>query len=120
MAKWDIEPSGVRAVLVRVQGHAEELNAALQSFGADIESAAQGSQSQPITSALGDFLAASEGKLARMTGLISAAEDGAVKATLAYLNGDEQMAANAQSAAVAVGNSPVGKSAAALARLGMG
>jgi hypothetical protein len=120
VSKWSVEPSGVRAVLGRVQGHADELSAALTSFGADLESAAAGSQSSIVAPALGDFLAASEGRLARVTGLIAAAENGAAKATLAYLHGDEQMAANAQNAALAVGRTPVGKSAAALARLGMG
>lgn len=120
MPKWDIEPSGVRAVLGRVQGHAEELNAALASFGADLESAAGGSQSSIVATALDDFLAASKGRVARLAGLIAGANDGAAKATVAYLHGDEAMAANAQSAVAVIGRTPVGKSAAVLARSGMG
>ena len=100
MSKWDIEPAGVRAVLGQVQGHAQELSTALKSFGADMDSAAQGASSGPVGSALSDFLIANSAKLNRLAGIISSAEEGAVKATVAYLNGDERMAANAHSAAV--------------------
>jgi type II secretory pathway component PulM len=118
VSKWDIEPAGVRAVLARVQGHAGDLNAALKSFGDDIESAAQGSQSRPVATALSEFLSANERKLSLMTGRISAAENGAAKATLAYLVGDELMAANAQSAAVVVAQTPVSQASDAFARRG--
>ena len=120
MPKWDIEPGGVRAVLGRVQGHAGELQAGLTSFGADLESAAAGSQSSVVAPAFADILAPSERRIARLAALIVGAEEGAAKATVAYLHADEAMAASAQSAALAVGRTPVGKSAAAMARLGMG
>ena len=120
MSKWDIQPSGVRAVLGRVQGHAEEMNAAVTSFADNAENAAVSAQSSIVATAMGDFMAASQGKVARLTGLIAGADEGAAKATLAYLHGDEAMAANAQGAVAAIGRTPVGKSAAAMARLGMG
>ncbi|MCW2522080.1 MAG: hypothetical protein JWO63_415 [Frankiales bacterium] len=98
MASWDIQPDGVRAVLGRVDGHAEDLAAAAKSFGADVESAANATASSIIMTALSEFATAQVSALSRLGDLLRSAENGAVGATNAYLHADQQMAENAQRA----------------------
>jgi hypothetical protein len=103
MASWDIQPDGVRAILGRVDGEAENL-AAAKSFGTDVESAANAAGSSIIMSALTEFATAQTNALGQLGDLVRSAEEGAVGATNAYLYGDDQMAQNSQrAAAVAAG-----------------
>jgi hypothetical protein len=104
LSRWDVQPDGVRAVLARVDGHAEDLAAAAKSFGVDTESAANATASTIIATSLSEFAQAQAGILGRVGELVRSAENGAVSATNAYLHADQQMAEEAQRAsAVAAG-----------------
>jgi hypothetical protein len=104
LSKWDIRPEGVRAVLSRVNVYSEELAAAVKSFGVDLGSAANATGSGIIATALSEFLSTQSSALGHVGDLVCSAETGAVGATNAYLNADEQMAADAQrTAAIAAG-----------------
>lgn len=104
MASWDIQPDGVRAVLSRVDVHAQDLAGAARSFGADVESAANATASAIIATSLVEFANDQANALSGIDDLVRSAENGAVGATNAYLHADERMADNAQrAAAVAAG-----------------
>jgi hypothetical protein len=104
LSSWDIQPDGVRAVLSRVDVHAQDLAGAAKSFGADVESAANATASAIIATSLSEFARDQANALGRIGDLVRSAENGAVGATNAYLHADQQMAANAQrAAAVAAG-----------------
>jgi hypothetical protein len=104
VSMWDIQPDGIRAVLSQVGVHAEDLAAAAKSFGTDIESAANATASTVIITSLTEFATAQARALGRLGDLVQSAENGAVAATNAYLEGDDRMAENAQrAAAVAAG-----------------
>jgi hypothetical protein len=98
---WDIHPDGVQAVVTRVGTHTQTLSTAAKSFATNIQAAAQASGSSVVANALNDFLTHRAAELTGLGTLIESAETGAVNATIAYLKGDEQMAANAQAAAAA-------------------
>jgi hypothetical protein len=125
VAGWDIDPDGVRSVLVRTAKIAEGLDAEVKSYGGHIESAAtaagtlsDGSQASSGSSgagtgksggasvglvgvALSQFAQARESELQYLAERTGKSLQGAVDATKAYLTGDLQMAQNAQSNALA-------------------
>jgi hypothetical protein len=106
MAKWDIDPAGVQAVLTRTGTHGQDLANGLTRFLSDTESAAQTSASALIASALGNFLQAREAELQGIQSHVQTALDGTAKATVAYVLGDQQMAANAQHTAAQAAQVP--------------
>lgn len=102
MTSWSIQPSGVVAVLKDVNVDAEALGAALQSLGPALEGAVTATQSGAISEAVQSYFQQEESpRIQGMSARIGAAAQGVVSATEAYVAGDMEMAANAQTAAVA-------------------
>lgn len=111
MTSWDIDPYGVAGVLRKVDAAATPLQQHSGAFGTSLQGAYQGTTPQACTAANPSGLGGSPivaDALARfgnhaatvvLPGIAHHYErvrDGAVKATEAYLRGDETMAANAQ------------------------
>ncbi len=102
MTNWSIQPSGVVAVLKSVDPHAEALGASLNELGPVIQAAVTATQSAAISDAVQSYFTQEEApRIQAMNARIGAAATGVVTATEAYVTGDLEMAANAQSASVA-------------------
>jgi hypothetical protein len=100
MPRWDIDPAGVRAVVVRTAGAAEDLGREVGSLVHALAGAAGTSGSGIVAQALNDFAAYHAPAVEAVRARTERALNGAVEATGAYLRGDEEMAARAQQAAV--------------------
>ncbi|MEZ3161997.1 DUF6507 family protein [Microbacterium sp. BWT-B31] len=102
MTSWSIQPSGVVAVLTDVNTYAVALGEALNGLSPALEGAVVATQSAAISDAVQAYFTQKEGpRIQGMNTRIGAAASGVVKATEAYVAGDLEMAANAQSASVA-------------------
>jgi len=102
MTHWSIQPSGVVAVLTDVNTYAVALGEALNGLAPAMEGAVTATQSGAISEAVQAYFTQEEGpRIEGMNTRIGAAASGVVKATEAYVAGDLEMAANAQSASVA-------------------
>jgi hypothetical protein len=102
MTSWSIQPSGVVAVLKDVNTYATALGEALNGLSPAMEAAVTASQSPAIAEAIQSYFTLEEGpRIEAMNTRIGAAASGVVQATEAYVAGDLEMAANAQSASVA-------------------
>ena len=99
MGSWDIDPAGVSHVLSAVQNRADDLQTALTSTAEDLQAAGFACGQSLVAVALSGFAGARAPAVAAATGHLESAVSGAAKATMAYVHGDEQMAANAQAAA---------------------
>lgn len=112
MSRWDIQPAGVQGVLTQVQGVAEDFDGHLRTLNTAMEGAAQQASSEIIANALGDFAEAQRGDIQFVFTRTGAALTGAANATQAYLQGDLEMAANAQAQATSApdprGTMPLG------------
>ncbi|MET0735632.1 MAG: DUF6507 family protein [Microbacterium sp.] len=107
MTNWSIQPSGVVAVLTDVNTYAEALGESLASLGPAMEGAVTAAYSAAIADAVQSYFTQEEGpRIEGMNARISAAASGVVTATEAYVNGDLEMAANAQAASVAAIHPP--------------
>jgi hypothetical protein len=93
---WSIDPVGVVAVLTSVKDKATLLGDALSSLEGDLTSAVQGSQSQAIADAVQAWMGTEAPGLEGVSTRITAAVTGASEATNAYVQGDLDMAADAQ------------------------
>ncbi|ANG84387.1 DUF6507 family protein [Microbacterium aurantiacum] len=102
MTNWSIQPSGVAEVLQSVNPHAEALGTALAELAPALELAVTATQSPAISEAVQSYFQQEEApRIQAMNARIGAAANGVVTATQAYVTGDLEMAANAQSASVA-------------------
>lgn len=99
MSGWDIEPGGVKRVLTKVETHASDLGTASGDVATHIESCAQAVGSSIVTKALSDFATARTPELTALAKRMNSAMTGTVNATLDYMKGSLDMAANAQRAA---------------------
>ncbi|MEZ3162014.1 DUF6507 family protein [Microbacterium sp. BWT-B31] len=107
MTGWSIDPTGVAGVLTEVNTYATALGESLTGLGPALEGAVTAAQSAAIAEAIQAYFEQEEGpRIQGMNARISAAASGAVTATQAYIAGDLEMAANAQSAAVAAISPP--------------
>ncbi|MEV5983999.1 DUF6507 family protein [Streptomyces sp. NPDC052051] len=111
MTKWDISPGGVESILSLVGLAADDLSKDVKGYGGSVEEAAQfaGTISGPycgavpvgpVGAAVANFVTDTEGSIRFMVVRIQKTMDGTVKATTAYVAGDLDMAARAQSEAV--------------------
>ncbi|GAB2834445.1 hypothetical protein GCM10027176_43510 [Actinoallomurus bryophytorum] len=108
MAKgWDIDPPGVKSVVTKVAGHVtdghgggETLEHHLKDFGDHLENAGNSAASAPIGTALKEFVEHYTPTLKGMATKTGSCIKGAVDATKAYIQGDLEMAAEAQKKAV--------------------
>lgn len=101
MPRYDIDPGGVAAVLGATENVATEFDQHLSGIGGNLEGAATQSSSGPVSAAVAGFAEGVAGELGAVFTRIGSCLDGAALATTAYLDGDAQMAANADSAAAA-------------------
>ncbi|EYR63282.1 hypothetical protein N866_01680 [Actinotalea ferrariae CF5-4] len=103
MSGWRITPQGVQDVLQRVGATAAVLDAAVVGLPAKAEQAVAGTGQNPIIAdALIGFFEHHATTLESIGNRINASVTGAAAATTAYVQGDEQMAAEHQAAAAQV------------------
>ncbi|MET9293788.1 DUF6507 family protein [Streptomyces sp. NPDC003077] len=118
MTSWDITPSGVHGVLNKTRGTAGDLAnkistytgdlasaasaAGTLSFGGKAKSAAQGEGASggPVGAALAEFSEKTQNDLVFLVARAMKSVSGATDATLAYIQGDTEMAANSQHTAL--------------------
>ncbi|SHI56675.1 hypothetical protein SAMN05421803_101601 [Nocardiopsis flavescens] len=102
MSTWNIRPPEVGAILGTVSGHVgdeegtEGLTGHLTSLEGHLADAASGAHSPPIEMALGEFAGHFFAEVGDMVALTTSAVTGAGEATTHYVNGDLDMAAEAQ------------------------
>jgi hypothetical protein len=102
MSRWSIDVDGVVKVLKDVNIDAEALGESLKSLSPAMEGAVTATNSPAISEAIQAYFTQEEGpRIEGMNARIGAAATGVVTATEAYVKGDLEMAANAQSASVA-------------------
>jgi hypothetical protein len=102
MPRWDISPSRVQGVLGQTEAVAQEFEPQLRAMNSALQGAAGESSSQIVAGALSGFATESAGPaLQSVFERTSACMSGAALATNAYVEGDLEMARNAQSAASA-------------------
>jgi Family of unknown function (DUF6507) len=94
--RWDIDPAGVRGVVTRTAERAGGFQGQYEAYLTNVNSAAQTSQSGVVSGAVGAFFTAHEQTMPNIAKQAGASLDGAVNATVHYLNGDNDMALTAQ------------------------
>lgn len=110
MPDWDIQPEGVQRVVERTVNRAEDVEDWGEKYGTHLENAATSAgtlampgQERPemgiVGAALAEFAEATQTDIQFVVGRISASLMGASDATMAYVNGDLDMALEAQRAA---------------------
>jgi hypothetical protein len=104
---WDIQPAGVKSVVTKVGGHVTDghgggntLEGELKNFGDHLQNAANAAASGPIGTALKEFVEHYSPGLKGMATKTGSCIKGAVDATKYYIQGDLEMAAEAQKKAV--------------------
>lgn len=107
MSAWDIDPAGVKSVVTKVAGHVTDghgggdtLEHHVTDLGTHIENAANAAASSPIGTALKEFVEHYSPALKGMATKTGSCIQGAVDATKAYIQGDLEMAAEAEHKAV--------------------
>jgi hypothetical protein len=107
MSSWDIDPAGVKSVVTKVGGHVTDghgggdtLEHHFKDFGDHMQNAAEGAASGPIGTALKEFVDHYSPALKSMASKTGSCVQGAVEATKDYIQGDLEMAAQAQKKAV--------------------
>lgn len=102
MGRWDISPSGVAGVLIRTEGVASEFEGQMTRLNTALEGAVGQSCSEIVASAVSGFLEQSATPGIDFVFIrTGACMTAAATATNHYLQGDLEMAANAQAAASA-------------------
>lgn len=96
MSKWNLDPGGIKGVVERTGGEAKRFEGAAKTYGEALQGAAESSGSNLVASALAGFASHHKPTLEAMGERAARVLNGAVNATNAYLDGDLQMAANAQ------------------------
>ena len=101
MSNWDIDPSGVQGVLARTGEVATGFDTALTTLSSSLQGAASAAASGPVGAALAEFASSVTADVQAVFLRTQAAVNGCAGAVDAYVAGDLQMAANAQSSAAA-------------------
>ncbi|MBB6173853.1 hypothetical protein HNR23_003913 [Nocardiopsis mwathae] len=102
MSSWDINPDGVGGVLKSVSGHlgdeagTEGLTGEITAVGKNMETAAAKAASEPIGIALRGFFGFCSADMGAMAAKTASAVNGCSGAVVAYMNGNLEMAAEAQ------------------------
>ncbi|KII00066.1 hypothetical protein LP52_03810 [Streptomonospora alba] len=102
MSNWDVSPEGVNSVLTTVGGHVgdeamtEGLTGQIDDFGTHVENASEQAASAPIGQALQEFVDHFGPMMWTMVARTSSAVTAGSEATTAYIDGDLEMAADAQ------------------------
>ncbi|MFY1705773.1 DUF6507 family protein [Micromonospora sp. WMMA1923] len=101
MSAWDISPDGVRGVLNRTQTAAAPFEGQMKSLNSALEGSAVQSSSEIVGKALQGFVTSIRPDLEFVFTRTGACVNAAAQATNAYVQGDLDMAANAQRSATA-------------------
>ncbi|MBC9717986.1 hypothetical protein H9Y04_36185 [Streptomyces sp. TRM66268-LWL] len=112
MTGWDIRPSGVQSILSLVGDAADGLEKDVKAYGTNMESAATSAGTisglycgeapvGPVAVALANFAKDTENMIKFMAARTGKTMEGTVKATTEYVEGDVEMAAEAQRKALA-------------------
>ncbi|WP_059013500.1 DUF6507 family protein [Streptomyces specialis] len=112
MPDWDIDPQGVRDVLTSTAetagrlegwgtGYQESLRSAASSAGTLYMGGAERPEAGLVGAALAEFAEKTQEDLQYIAARASASLNGALQATVEYLNGDMEMAERAQRNALA-------------------
>lgn len=101
MSRWDISPAGVQGVLGRTEAVAGEFDDQMRRMHTALDGGMSQSSSDLVTAALAGLAQAKQTDIQFVFTRTSAAVNGAAQATQHYLQGDLEMAANAQAAAAA-------------------
>jgi hypothetical protein len=97
MAKYDINPDGVKTVLSTTGTEAKEFDTILKPMSGYVKSAAAGcGNSGAVIPALEAFFTVQGTRIEGIGQRVNACLTGAAAATKAYLNGDEEMVATYQ------------------------
>jgi Family of unknown function (DUF6507) len=99
MTKWDIDPVGVRAVLINTENVAKEFDGQMTTLNAGLHGATVECSSSIVASALAGFAESASSSITFVFTRTGACLAGAAAATNAYVQGDLQMAATAQASA---------------------
>ncbi|HWR47014.1 MAG TPA: DUF6507 family protein [Pseudonocardiaceae bacterium] len=105
MSRWDIQPAGVRGVLGQTQATAGEFEGQMTRMNSALQGAASQSSSDIVAQAISGY--ANQSAMPQIQAVFTrtaACLNGAAQAVNAYLEGDLQMAANAQASASAAPN----------------
>jgi uncharacterized protein DUF6507 len=106
VAGWDIEPLGVRGVVSRTQDVAGQFEDELSAIGSALADGAENSSSPIVAAAVAGFAAAVQDDIRFAVARTGATLQAAVSATVAYVQGDLEMAASTQAAATAAPSGP--------------
>ncbi|MET9757591.1 DUF6507 family protein [Streptomyces sp. NPDC006372] len=110
MPAWDISPSGVQGVVSNVGDVMKVLDEIVQAYSDDVQGAATSAgtlapggaggehkgQTGLVAAALAEFMEGTADELKFIGERVGKSVNGAVEATVAYQNGDLEMAAEAQ------------------------
>lgn len=100
MTSWSIDPQGVSTVLTNVETAATELSTALDGIITAHEDLVTGAGSLGgVPAAVAALIDSEKARLTNVGYRINAGTVGASTAAIAYVKGDEEMAASAQAAA---------------------
>jgi len=98
VAKYDINPAGVKTVLTKTGDEAGEFETILKPMGGHVQSAVTGcGSSGAVVPALEAFFTTQGTRLEAMGKQVNACLTGAAAATKAYIDGDVEMVATYQS-----------------------
>jgi hypothetical protein len=101
VSTWDIDPDKVRGVLAGTQVVAMEFEPEMATLNAALQGVCIESSSEIVAKAVVDFVESVQADIAFVFTVTGACLHAAAQATSEYLNGDLEMAAQAQAAAVA-------------------
>lgn len=99
MTTWDIDVPGVQGVLKKTQTVAEEFNGQLKKVQTALQTGAKNTSSTIVAKAISEFVDQRQTDIEFVLKRTGSALTAAAQATQAYVNGDLEMAANAQRAA---------------------
>ncbi|CAM5236715.1 DUF6507 family protein [Streptomyces coeruleorubidus] len=116
MPAWDISPSGVQSVISNVSDVMKVLDDIVQAYSDDVQGAATSAgtlapggaggehkgQSGLVAAALAEFMEGTANELKFIGVRVGKSVNGAVEATVAYRDGDLEMAAEVQRRAAGV------------------
>jgi hypothetical protein len=107
---WDINPEGVQSVLQNTQTAAEPFDTVVKAYGDDLTNIMNGLNYDVfmvVATAVGEYSAHWAPTLEAAAKQVGASLTGAMDATKAYMNGQAEMAANAQRNAAAGFTPPI-------------
>ncbi|GAA4943733.1 DUF6507 family protein [Actinoplanes utahensis] len=104
MSAWDISPNGVRGVLTRTQGVAMEFDGHMNNLNAAVQGAGAQCSSGIVGEAIAGFFESAKSNIEFVFTRTNACLNAAAQATNAYVDGDLEMAGNAQASATAAPN----------------